>query len=77
MGGRPGTASALQWRAAADEGRDEAERRLPGEPWLRGGLGVLAAVLEADHHALLLCGDQVGLIRAAWAWTVSTFSAAA
>ncbi len=67
-------AATAAWRAAADEGRDEAERRLPDEPWLRGGLGVVSGVLEADHHALLLCGDQVGLIRAAWAWTVSTLS---
>jgi hypothetical protein len=30
-------------------------------------------VLEADQHALLLCGDQLPLLRAAWMFTATTF----
>ena len=64
------------WRAARDDGRLEAERRLSARPGLRGGLGVLAALLEPDQHALLLTGDDLEMLAAAWRWAVTTVDAA-
>jgi hypothetical protein len=73
VGARSRAAMLAGWRTAADDGRAEAEQRLASDPALRGGLGVLSGVLEADQHALLLCGDQLPLLRAAWIFTVTTF----
>lgn len=64
------------WRAARDAGRDEAERRLRATPTLRSGLGLVAGILEQDHHALLLTGDDLDVIAAAWRWIATTLAVA-
>lgn len=64
-----------RWVAAADAGRDEAVARLEAEPGLRSGLGLVAGVLEPDPHALVLMGEQLDLLAAAWAWVRATLDA--
>ncbi len=62
------------WRGARDRGRDEAEQRLRASPDLRTGLGLVAGLLEPDHHALLLTGDDLDLVAAGWRWVAATFA---
>jgi hypothetical protein len=62
------------WRAAREDGHAEAVRRLAAAPALRSGLGLVAGVLDPDPHALLLGGDDVELVAAAWRWVVTTMA---
>lgn len=61
-----------QWGAAADVGRDEATGRLAREPGLHSGLGIVSGLLEPDPHALVLVGEQLPLLAAAWGWIRAT-----
>ncbi len=71
-----GDAVRARWRAAADLGRDEAVERLAREPGLHSGLGIVSGLLEPDPHALVLVGEQLPLLRAAWTWLRATMDVA-
>lgn len=60
------------WRAAAEDGCAEARVRLAREPGLHSGLGIVSGLLEPDPHALVLAGEQLPLLAAAWAWVRAT-----
>lgn len=70
----PATRAAVreQWQTAADTGRDEAVARLGREPGLHSGLGIVSGLLEPDPHALVLAGEQLPLLAAAWSWIRAT-----
>lgn len=61
-----------QWREAADAGRTEAVGRLAAEPGLHSGLGIVSGLLEPDPHALVLAGEHLPLLAAAWSWVRAT-----
>lgn len=61
-----------RWREAADEGRTEAVARLAAEPGLHSGLGIVSGLLEPDPHALVLAGEHLPLLAAAWSWVRAT-----
>lgn len=65
-----------EWRAAADLGRTEAVARLRREPGLLSGLGITSGLLEPDPHALVLVGEQLPLLAAAWSWVRATMDVA-
>ncbi len=71
-----GEATRAQWRAAADDGRGEAVERLAREPGLHSGLGIVSGLLEPDPHALVLVGEQLPLLAAAWGWVRATMGVA-
>ena len=60
------------WQDAATAAAVEATTRLAREPGLHSGLGIVSGLLEPDHHALVLVGDQVPLLAAAWGWVRAT-----
>ena len=64
-----------QWEEAATVGRDEARARLASEPGLHSGLGIVSGLLEPDPHALVLAGEQLPLVAAAWSWVRATLAA--
>lgn len=66
-----------RWETAATDGRDEAEQRLAAEPGLRSGLGIVSGLLEPDVHALVLAGEHLPLLAAAWSWVRATMQAGA
>lgn len=61
-----------RWQEAAEEGRAEADERLADEPGLRSGLGIVSGLLEPDPHALVLAGEHLPLLGAAWSWVRAT-----
>lgn len=61
-------AARQRWRRAADDGHAEAVERLAAEPGLRSGLGIVSGLLEPDPHALVLAGEHLPLLAAAWSW---------
>lgn len=61
-----------QWRSAAEEGHTEATGRLAAEPGLHSGLGIVSGLLEPDPHALVLAGEHLPLLAAAWSWVRAT-----
>lgn len=65
-------ATRRQWQEAAEAGHDEAVARLAHEPGLRSGLGIVSGLLEPDPHALVLAGEHVALLAAAWSWVRAT-----
>ena len=72
----PRAAVREQWQTAADTGRDEAVTRLAREPGLHSGLGIVSGLLEPDPHALVLAGEQLPLLAAAWSWVRATMEVA-
>ena len=74
----PATRAAVRerWETAADTGRDEAATRLAREPGLHSGLGIVSGLLEPDPHALVLAGEQLPLLAAAWSWVRATMEVA-
>lgn len=60
------------WRAATEAGVEEAGARLAAEPGLRSGLGIVSGLLEPDPHALVLAGEHLPLLGAAWSWVRAT-----
>lgn len=61
-----------RWRSAAEEGHSEATGRLAAEPGLHSGLGIVSGLLEPDPHALVLAGEHLPLLAAAWSWVRAT-----
>ncbi|HSK21965.1 MAG TPA: hypothetical protein VK906_02255 [Egicoccus sp.] len=68
----PADAAAQAARVAYDEGRRagaaEATERLGNDPAFAAGLGLLAAVSEADLHAMTLASPRVDLVVRALRW---------
>ncbi len=64
--------SRQRWRDAAEGGRHEAADRLAAEPGLHSGLGIVSGLLEPDPHALVLAGEHLPLLAAAWSWVRAT-----
>lgn len=71
----PGAQAQRRCAEAAEAGREEAEARLAAVPELRVGLGILSGVLEPDHHALVLAGEHLPLVAAAWQWVTTVLDA--
>lgn len=61
-----------RWTRAAEAGHGEAVERLAAEPGLHSGLGIVSGLLEPDPHALVLAGEHLPLLAAAWSWVRAT-----
>lgn len=61
-----------RWHRAAEHGHGEAVERLAAEPGLHSGLGIVSGLLEPDPHALVMAGEHLPLLAAAWSWVRAT-----